>query len=78
MQQHLLNHFCTSGDCGFLDAVSLIFRIKTDLSDSLNGAEYWRSTLKTMVPFEFDMKDSVQHVYKQYFEHLYFYRTGIF
>ena len=59
MQQHLFNRFCTSGDCGFLDAVSLIFRIKTDLSDPPNGAEYWRKTLKTMVPFEFDIKESI-------------------
>ena len=28
MQQHLFNHFCTSGHCGFLEDVSLTFKIK--------------------------------------------------
>ena len=51
MQQHLFNHFCTSGHCGFLEDVSLTFIDKTDPSDPLKREDYWRSTLKTMVPF---------------------------
>ena len=35
MQQHLFNHFCTSGHCGFLEDVSLTFIDKTDPSDQL-------------------------------------------
>ena len=35
MQQHLFNHFCTSGHCSFLEDVSLTFIDKTDPSDQL-------------------------------------------
>ena len=35
MQQHLFNHFCTSGHCGFLEDVSIIFIDKTDPTDLL-------------------------------------------
>ena len=34
MQQHMLNNFCTSGNAGFLDDVSITFIDKTDPSDS--------------------------------------------
>ena len=46
MQQHLFNHFCTPGHCGFLKDVSLTFIDKTDLSDLLKREDYWRSKLK--------------------------------
>ena len=35
MQQHLFNHFCNSGHCGFLEDVSLTFIDKADPSNSL-------------------------------------------
>ena len=47
MEQHLFNHFCTSGHCSFLEDVSLTFIDKTDSSDPLKREDYWRSTLKT-------------------------------
>ena len=59
MQQHLFNHFCTSGHCGFLDDVSLTFTNKTDPSDLLKREDYWRRTLKTMAPFGLNIKGSV-------------------
>ena len=40
MQQHLFNHFCTSGQCGFLEDISLTFLDKTDPSDPLKREDY--------------------------------------
>ena len=37
MQEHLFKHFCTSGQCNFLEDVSLAFVDKTDPSDRLKG-----------------------------------------
>ena len=45
MQQHLFNHFCTSGLAGFLDDVSITLIGKTHPSDPLKRKDYWRSTL---------------------------------
>ena len=59
MQQHLFNHFCTSGHCGFLEHVSLTFIDKTDPSDPLKREDYWRSMLKTMALFGLNIKESV-------------------
>ena len=58
MQQHLFNHFCTSGHCGFLEDVSLTFIDKTDPSDPLKREDYWRSTLKTMASFGLNIEES--------------------
>ena len=46
MQQHMFYHFCTSGDAGFLDDVSITFIDKTDPSNQLKREDYWRCTLK--------------------------------
>ena len=59
MQQHLFNHFCTSGHCGFLENVSLTFIDKTYPSDPLKREYYWRSTLNTMAPFGLNIEESV-------------------
>ena len=40
MQQHLFNHFCTSGHAGFLDDFSVTFIDKTDPSDPLKKEDY--------------------------------------
>ena len=42
MQQHLFNHFCTVGHCGFLEDVSLTFIDKTDPSDPLKREDNGR------------------------------------
>ena len=53
MQQDLLNRFCsTSGYCSFLEDLSLTFTNKIDKFDPFKRKEYWRSTPKTMTPFE--------------------------
>ena len=57
--QSLLNYFCTSNDCGFLEDVSLTFEDKTDPSAPLKRAHYWRSTLKTMTPLGFNLEEKV-------------------
>ena len=59
VQQHLFNHFCTSGHCGFLEDVSLTFADKIDRSDPLKREDNWRSTLKTMAPFGLNIEQSV-------------------
>ena len=59
MQQHLFNHFSTSGQCGFLEDVSLAFKDKTNISDPLKREDYCRSTLKTMAPFGLNTEESV-------------------
>ena len=41
MQQHLFNHFCTSGHIGFLDYISITFTDKIDPSDPLKREDYW-------------------------------------
>ena len=41
MQEHLFNHFCTSGHAGLLDDVSTTFIDKTDSSDPLKREGYW-------------------------------------
>ena len=46
MQQHLFNHFCSSGYYGFLEDISLFFIDKTDPSHPLKRENYWRSTPK--------------------------------
>ena len=51
MQEHLFKQFCTSGQCNFLEDVSLAFVDKTDPSDRLKREDYWRSRVKTMAPF---------------------------
>ena len=59
MQQHLFNHFCTSGHAEFLNNVSIKFIDKTDPSDPLKREDYWRYMLKTMAPFRLDIEESV-------------------
>ena len=59
MQQHLFNHFCTTGHCGFFEDVSLTFIEKTDPSDPLKREDYWRSTVKTRAPYGLNIEESV-------------------
>ena len=59
MQQHLFNHFYTSGHCEFLGHAALTFIDKTDSSDPLKREDYLRSTLKTIVPFGLDIEESL-------------------
>ena len=58
MLEHLFRHFSSPGHNGFLADVSITFIYKTDLSDPFKWEDYWRRTLKNMVPFEFNIEDS--------------------
>ena len=78
MQQHLFNHFCTSGHWGFFEDASLTFIDKADPSDPLEREDYWRSTLTTMASLGLNIEERVQQFYYQYVQHLYFYRAGTF
>ena len=78
MQQHLFNHFCTSGNCGFLEHVSLTFIGKSNPSDLLKRKDYWRSRLKAVARFGLNVEESILQFYLQYLEVLFFYRTGTF
>ena len=51
MQEHLFSHFSMAGHNGFLNDVSITFIDKTDPTDPLRREDYWRQTLKTMVPY---------------------------
>ena len=55
----MINHFCASGHCGFLEDVSLTFIYKTDPSDPLKREDCWKSTLNTMAPFGLNVEESV-------------------
>ena len=59
MQEHLFRHFSSLGHTGFLKNVSITFINKADPSDSLKQEDYWRQTLKTMVPFGPNIDNSV-------------------
>ena len=59
MQEHLFSHFSMAGHNGFLIDVSITFIDKTDPSDPLRREDYWRETLKTMVPYGLNIEDSV-------------------
>ena len=59
MQQHLFNHFGTSGHAGILGDVSITFIDKTDPSYPLKRGDYWRRALKTMASFGLNIEESV-------------------
>ena len=59
MEEHLFSHFSMAGHDGFLNDVSITFIDKTDPSGPLRKEDYWRQTLKTMVPYGLNIEDSV-------------------
>ena len=59
MQEQLLSQFSMAGHNGFLNDVSITFIDKTDPSDLLRRGDYWRQTLKTMVPYGLNTEDRV-------------------
>ena len=50
MQEYLFSHFSMAGHDGFFKDDTITFIDKTDPSDPLWRKDYWRKTLKTMVP----------------------------
>ena len=59
MQEHLFSHFSMAGHDGFLNDVSITFIDKTDPSDPLQREDYWRQTLKAIVPYGLNIEHSV-------------------
>ena len=55
MQEHLFSH----SHNGFLNDISITFTDTTDPSYPLRREDYWRKTLKTMVPYRVNIEDSV-------------------
>ena len=59
MQQHLFEHFSVEGHHSFLEDVSITLIDKTDPSNSLQKENYWRSTLKAMMPWGLNVEECV-------------------
>ena len=58
MQEHLFEHFNEEGHCGFSDNFSITFIDKTDPSEPLETANYWKSVLKKMAPLILNIEDN--------------------
>ena len=59
MQEHLFSNFSIAGHDEFLNDVSITFIDKTDPSDPLQREDYWRQTLKAIVPYGLNIEHSV-------------------
>ena len=59
MQEHLLKHFNSMGQNGFLHNVSITLIDKTDGKNPKKRDDYWRRTVKTYSPFGLNVEDSV-------------------
>ena len=59
MQELLFSHFSIAGHDRFLNDVSITLIDNIDPPDPLRREDYWRQTLKTMVPFGLNIEDSV-------------------
>ena len=59
MHQLLFKHFSGEGHHSFLEDVSITLIDKTDPSNPLQRENYWRSTLKTMTPWELNVENYV-------------------
>ena len=59
VQQHLFEHFSEEAHHSFLKDVSITLIDKTGPSNPLQRENYWRSTLKTMVPWWLNIEDCV-------------------
>ena len=57
-QQHLYDHLMLEDHTQFVN-VSIIFIDRTDLTDPLKREQYWRHTLKTLVPYCLNVSESV-------------------
>ena len=58
-QQHLCDHFMLEDHTHFVNDVPIIFIDKTDPTDPLKREQYWRHTLKTLVPYGLNVSESV-------------------
>ena len=56
---YIFEHFSEEGRHSFLEDVSITLIDKTDPSNPLQRENYWRSTLKTMVPWGLNVEGCV-------------------
>ena len=59
MQEYLFSHFSMADHDEFFKDVSITFIDQKDPSDTLPKEDYWRQTLKIMVPYRHNIEDSV-------------------
>ena len=59
MQEHLFRHFSRKSHNGFLNDASITFIDKTNPANPLKREDFWRKTLKTMVPYGLNIEESV-------------------
>ena len=74
MQQHLFNDFYTSGIWGFLEDVSY----KLTYPVRIKGKTTGEARLQLWHHLGLILEKVPRNFYYQYFEHLYFYKTGTF
>ena len=58
-QQYLYDHFMLEDHTQFVNDASITFIDKTDPTDPLKREQYWRHTLKTLVPHGLNVSESV-------------------
>ena len=58
-QQHLYDHFMLEDHTQFVNDVSIILINKTDPTNPLRREQYWRHTMKTLVPYGHNVSESV-------------------
>ena len=58
-QEHLYELFCDSEHSGFLNDVSVTFIDKTDSTNPLQRENFWMHTLKTLAPYDLNIKENV-------------------
>ena len=63
MQEHRFSNFSMTNYNWLLKDISIILIDKTYPSDSLRRDDYWRKTLKTMVPFGLNIEGNVCWVF---------------
>ena len=61
MQQHLFEYF-SEGHQIFLEHISITLIDKTNQSNPLHRENYWRSTLKTMMPWGLNVEDCMSEI----------------
>ena len=59
MQEHLFEHFQSTGHSGFIEDVWITLIDKRDPFIPTKRENYWRQTLKTLVPHDLHIEESI-------------------
>ena len=57
--QHFYDHFMLEDQTQFANDVSICFIDKTDPTDPLKREQYWKLTLKALIPYRLNVSESV-------------------